>query len=171
MSGLVRIAAELGAAALLAGCAARPAPAPAPQRPPRVTAPPSVRVPPPAAEPIGQQDAPDPPLSPGDWSYSGDAAGSVARFGGAGSASFSLRCDPARRRMVLSREGSGSALRVGTSYGQRTLPPVAELAADDPLLDEMAFSRGRFTVEAEGLPPLILPTWPEPARVVEDCRG
>jgi hypothetical protein len=44
------------------------------------------------------------------------------------------------------------------------------LAATDPLLDAIAFSRGRFAVEAPGLPTLILPTWPEPARVVEECR-
>ena len=56
-----------------------------------------------------------------------------------------------------------------TTYGRRAL--AAELPSDDPLLDEMAFSRGRFTVEAEGLEPLILPAWPEPARVVDDCRA
>jgi hypothetical protein len=33
------------------------------------------------------------------------------------------------------------------------------------------FSRGRFAVETDGLPTLVLQTWPEPARVVEDCRG
>jgi hypothetical protein len=35
----------------------------------------------------------------------------------------------------------------------------------------MAFSRGRFMVEAQGMATLVLPAWPEPARVVEDCRG
>ena len=42
--------------------------------------------------------------------------------------------------------------------------------AYDPLLDAIAFSRGRFTVESESGAMLVLPAWPEPARVVEDCR-
>jgi hypothetical protein len=28
----------------------------------------------------------------------------------------------------------------------------------------------RFAVEAQGAPALIIPAWPELARVVEDCR-
>jgi hypothetical protein len=35
----------------------------------------------------------------------------------------------------------------------------------------MVFSRGRFTVEVPGAPMLVIPAWPEPARVIEDCRG
>jgi hypothetical protein len=45
------------------------------------------------------------------------------------------------------------------------------LPASDPFLDQIVFSRGRFAVEAQGQARLILPTWPEPARVVEECRG
>jgi hypothetical protein len=45
------------------------------------------------------------------------------------------------------------------------------VSANDPLLDAIAFSRGRFTVEVPGLPMLVLPAWPEPARVIEDCRS
>jgi hypothetical protein len=115
------------------------------------------------------QESPDPPLSPGEWSYFEAPGGSVARFGLAGAEAFSLRCDTARRRIMLSRSRPGAAMRVRTTFGQRALP--AQLSADDSLLDEMAFSRGRFTVEADGLAPLIVPTWPEPARVIEDCRG
>ncbi|HEX8480458.1 MAG TPA: hypothetical protein VF650_00970 [Allosphingosinicella sp.] len=172
MSGRARIEALLaaaGAAALLAGCATKPETAPAPVRPAPVVRPPAP--PAPATTGLPGPDLPDPPLTPGDWSYSGDSGGSVARFGTEGAASFSLRCDPGRRRIVVAREGSGAALRVRTTYGQRALPAGSELPADDPLLDDMAFSRGRFTVEADGLPPLTMPTWPEPARVVEDCRG
>jgi len=40
----------------------------------------------------------------------------------------------------------------------------------DPLLDQIAFSRGRFTIEVAGQPPLYLPSWPEISRVIEDCR-
>ncbi|HLL31918.1 MAG TPA: hypothetical protein VK403_13070 [Allosphingosinicella sp.] len=174
MSGIGRIAAWLaaaaGSAALIAGCAGKPAPAPAPApEPPIRQAPPPAPVPP--LPESSQQDPPDPPLSPGDWSYAGDGLGSVARFGPSGAESFSLRCDTSGRRIILFRQGSPAALRVRTTYGQRALAPGAGLAADDVLLDEMVFSRGRFTVEADGLPALIVPTWPEPARVVEDCRG
>lgn len=162
----------LAGAALLSACASRPGPAPVPERTRPVPAPPPAEpAPDPVPAPQGQQDRPDPPLTPGDWSYSEGVGGSVARFGPAGAERLSLRCDPGRRRIVVTRQGSSAALRVRTTYGQRALAPAAELPADDPLLDEIAFSRGRFTVEAEGLEPLILPTWPEPARVVEDCRG
>lgn len=172
MSGHIRSAALLaaaGAAALLAGCAGKPAPAPAPVRE-TIVRPAPPPAPAPSPPPQGQQDSPDPPLSPGDWSYGEDAGGGVARFGASGAEAFSLRCDAARRRIVLARQGSSAALRVRTSYGERNVA-AAGLPADDPLLDDMAFSRGRFTVEADGLEPLILPTWPEPARVVGDCRG
>lgn len=45
------------------------------------------------------------------------------------------------------------------------------LPASDPLLDQMAFSRGRFMVTAEGGASIVVPAWPEFARVVEECRG
>jgi hypothetical protein len=44
------------------------------------------------------------------------------------------------------------------------------LPARAPVLDAMAYSRGRFVVEVAGLTPSYLPAWPEVARVVEDCR-
>ncbi len=47
----------------------------------------------------------------------------------------------------------------------------ASLPANDPLLDAIGFSRGRFVVEQAGTPPLVLPAWAEVERVVEDCRG
>ena len=47
---------------------------------------------------------------------------------------------------------------------------VAALPARDPLLDAIAFSRGRFAVEVAGLQTLYLPSWPEITRVIEDCR-
>lgn len=45
------------------------------------------------------------------------------------------------------------------------------LAGNDRLLDAMAFSRGRFTIEQAGQPPLIIPAYAEVGRVIEDCRG
>ena len=46
----------------------------------------------------------------------------------------------------------------------------ADIATTDPILDAMAFSRGRVLVDMEGQQPVILPTWAEIARIVEDCR-
>jgi hypothetical protein len=124
------------------------------------------------------------PLTPGAWYYRGEAATSQALFGPANSeASFIIRCERAARRVVLSREGtsSGTAMTVRTTSTARSLPvsvqtePLAYvmsgLSADDRLLDAIAFSRGRFTVEVPGTSMLVLPAWPEAARVVEDCRG
>jgi hypothetical protein len=48
---------------------------------------------------------------------------------------------------------------------------AAEIMTNDPILDAMAFSRGRISVEVEGQQPIILPSWAEIARIVEDCRG
>ena len=157
MRRLRSIAGGMAAAALLAACAGKPVPAP--------SAAPTVRQAPPAVRPpvgTGAADWRDQPLTPGDWSY---AAGE-ARFG-----DFSLRCDAARRQVTVSRAGASGSLLLRTTYGERALPAGAALPAADPLLDEIAFSRGRFSVEAAGLATLILPAWPEPARVVEDCRG
>jgi hypothetical protein len=161
------------AALLLAGCAtpaAKPVVAPSAAVPPTpVPAPPpapALPPPPPAWE--------DRALAPGDWRF---AASPVPRadYGEEGAILLSLRCDPARHRILLSRgDAPGATLTVRTTFGARTLPGVedraAALPADDPALDDLLFSRGRIAVEAPGLPALILPTWPEPARVVEECR-
>jgi hypothetical protein len=48
---------------------------------------------------------------------------------------------------------------------------TADFAAFDPLLDALAFSRGRFAVSVSGTPALVVPPWPEIARLVEDCRS
>jgi hypothetical protein len=159
MSATKSIAIWMAGAALLSACAGKPAPAP----------PPAVRQTPPEAQaaPPVEADSEDwlgQPLTPGDWSY--DAGAGEARYAG-----FSLRCDSARRRISLSRAGASGPLRLRTSYGEHVLAPGAALAADDPRLDEIAFSRGRFAVDAQGMTTLVLPAWPEPARVIGDCRG
>lgn len=98
-------------------------------------------------------------------------------------APFIVRCDRAARQVTLSREGTttGNVMTVRASDGARNLPvsvqtePLAyvftSLPASDGFLDRIVFSRGRFTVEVPGTPMLVLPTWPEPARVIEDCRS
>ena len=123
------------------------------------------------------------PLTPGTWSYRRDARGGLALFGPVGGdASLTLRCDLAARRLYLARAGEAATpLTIRTTSVTRTLaaqptggapPDVAlALAPADPLLDAMAFSRGRFTVEQAGAAPLVVPAWAEIGRVVEDCRG
>ncbi len=92
-----------------------------------------------------------------------------------------VRCDRARRQVTLVRHGisTGNMMTVRTSSTARNLPLsgqaeqaglFAVLPANDRLLDALAFSRGRFTVEVPGAPMLVIPAWPEAARVVEDCR-
>jgi len=159
---------------LLAGCAAAPkAPAPAAAPPPP---PPPVATPqplPPAPAPAGWEDR-EP--AAGDWRYLPSPTPG-AEYGEAGAAALTLRCDAPRQRLTVARTGAGAGavLTVRTTFGSRALPVeadgVARLAATDPLLDEIVSSRGRIALEAAGLPTLILPTWPEPARAVEECRG
>lgn len=171
----------LGSALAVAGCAPRreAPPLPEPQRP--VPAPPPVQTPPP---PPPQADWRDIPLSAGGWTYRDEGQVSFAMFGPAnGEPGFIVRCDRSARQIRLSRKGSaaGGAMTVRTSYSARSfsLPVQAQalpyvsvtLPASDRFLDQIAFSRGRFTVEVPGLPMLVIPAWAEPARVVEDCRG
>jgi hypothetical protein len=149
---------------LLAACATKPPPpAPPPVRP--VPPPPSPAPPPPPA------DWRDIPLTAGEWSH----AGAEARFGTA-AALLIVRCDRATRQVRLSRPGGEGAtqMAVTTSTGSRLLAleaGTAALPASDPILDAMVFSRGRFIVDLAGLERLVIPAWPEPARVVEECRG
>ena len=137
----------------------------------------------PAAQPPLASDWRDWPVTPGIWSYQRDARGSRALFGSANAdARLVLRCDRSERQMYLSRAGEQSgALTIRTSSTTRVLPvrptggttPYVAVALDvrDPLLDAMAFSRGRFVVEQAGGAALVVPAWAEVARVVEDCRG
>ncbi len=175
MTRKFRIAGTALAVALLAGCVPRPSPPPPEQPEARE---PVVEPAPPPPPPIAWQDA---ALSPGDWSYRREGGNSAAAFG-AGAPAFIVSCEPGGR-IALSRVGGAAQgpMTVRTSYGDRNLPAtlrqdgraalVAMVASSDPLLDRMVFSRGRFAVGAPGLPLLVLPAWPEPARVVEECRG
>jgi len=166
--------AMVGMALAAAACVPRtpqPAPEPAPPAPA-----PSPTPPPPAAP--APRDWADLPLTPGTWRYGAEGGTPTATFAGSGGAHFSLECDRASRRVLLVRAGAtGGAIAVRTSYGARSLPAaardtslVATLPAADPLLDQIAFSRGRFTVEVPGAAQLVLPAWPETARVTEECR-
>jgi hypothetical protein len=123
-------------------------------------------------------------LTPGDWVYVQDERGSIGYFGQSGqNAIVTIRCDKARQRVYLSRSGRLVAppMVVKTSSIAKTLVAAntgntpayiaVDLSPTDPILDAMAYSRGRFTVEAEGHVSLALPAWAEIGRVVEDCRS
>jgi hypothetical protein len=123
------------------------------------------------APPAVVRDWSDIPLSPGEWSYL-ESANAEARFEG-GQGVFILHCDRSTRRLTLSRQLAGAGpMTIRTSAGLKTFASAdVETPASDSFLDAMVFSRGRITVEAAGAPMLVIPTWPEPARVVEECRG
>ena len=159
----------------LAGAACVPTrPAPPPP-PPRVVSLPPRALPPPVAT-----NWLDGPVSAGTWRYSADARGSVAIFDAAGAGLASLRCDRQRGRVLLGGAGATPGpMTVHTSSVTRTVqteatgePPrvAATLTPTDPLLDAMAFSRGRFALSRPGAAPMVLPAWAEIGRVVEDCR-
>ena len=136
-----------------------PPPAPAPPPPPRA----------PAPAPVAWEDG---ALAPGDWTYSSGEA----RFGTPDATLFALRCDGGSRIGMVRPGAGGGPVTIVTGFGTRTLAggagdqEVAALPASDPLFDQIAFSRGRFLVRAAGSD-LVLPSWPEPARLIEDCRG
>ena len=122
------------------------------------------------------------PAVPGIWSYHAVPGASEARFmDTSGGARLSVHCTRAVRQVTISRTSAAPAasLFVWTSSAQRTVPArfepnamrvTAVLAANDPLLDAIAFSRGRIAVSMPGAPPLVVAPSPEAARVFEDCR-
>ena len=107
------------------------------------------------------------PLSAGQWTYSQTASGSESRFGSL----LAIRCERAARTVVIERVGSPQALlTIATSSAMQSLAAGGRVAATDPLLDAIAFSRGRFLVAGGAAPVLAIPSWPEAARSIEDCR-
>jgi len=160
-------------AMLFATSCSEPRVIPAPTPTPTPTLPPL----PPPSPVAGWQDM---PVTPGDWTWGMESGLSVARFAGG---QLVLSCDRARRVVTMSRPATAPGpviLTVQTSNVLRPLtatpregasPAIAfDIPADDSLLDAMAFSRGRFVVETAGLPTLVVPSWTEVSRVVEDCR-
>ena len=119
---------------------------------------------------------------PGTWTYAPTADGSEASFLDANSRpQLFVRCTRANRQVTIARPATGAAafLYVWTSSQTRNLPASynpatyrlsATVTAFDPLLDSIAFSRGRFSVGVSDAAALIVPAWEEPARVIEDCR-
>jgi hypothetical protein len=181
MKAIRPLLATAALSALLASCASPPPPPPPRSipRPQPTYRPPN---PPPQARPA--PDWRDRPITSGDWRWSRIGGASSARFGeGPGGAILEFRCDRAANAVLLIRSGfvdGPTPVTITTTSTARPLTGqplagpqpalVVVLPARDPLLDSIVFSRGRFAVEARGLAPIYAPTWPEIARVIEDCR-
>jgi hypothetical protein len=145
--------------------AQRPQPAPAPVR---STAP----------APAASAAWADAALTPGRWTYQrAQGQGTRALFGLPSGPLLVVACEPGRQISITRSGGGAAAMTIRTSSTARTLAAAptpaglrAQVPAIDPLLDAIAFSRGRFAVETQGAFALVIPNWPELARVVEDCR-
>ncbi len=119
----------------------------------------------------------------GTWTYRAFQGGSHAAFTDARATQrMILRCNRAARTVCIVRTGVAVAaptLSVWTTSTARALPArfdstrtlSADVRATDPLLDAIAFSRGRFATGAAGAPMVAVPAWPELSRVIEDCRS
>lgn len=119
----------------------------------------------------------------GSWSYQPVAGGSVATFlDSGGHARMLVRCTRASRVVTLTRTAVPAAVQtmlVTTSFGVRSLPASfdtarslsASLAATDPFLDDIAFSRGKIALSNAGSSALVVPAWADIVRVIEDCRN
>lgn len=161
------LSAALAGALALGACSERvvPPPPPAPVPTPSPT---------PTTPAVNWMQA---PITPGDWQWGMNNGRSTATFAGN---LFVMRCDRTAGTVSLIRRGEASAavpMTVRTDKAVRAFSanPQADgltvaLPARDPLLDAMAFSRGRFAVETAGVATLYIPSWTEVSRVIEDCR-
>lgn len=119
------------------------------------------------------------PLTPGGWVYHRTAsnARSRATFGPRGAPLFEVACTNQGNIALFRHGATAGSITVRTSATMKQLTGNAlpaglsvPVAKDDAILDAMAFSRGRYAIEAPRVAPLVVPAWPELARVVEDCR-
>jgi hypothetical protein len=121
----------------------------------------------------------DAPATPGDWSWRRNGGESFAEFHSpTRQLLFQFNCTSEGQMIaaLVSTNQAANALRIRSETQDRTLPAApregwleTRLDVHDPLLDAVAFSRGRFAVEA-GTRALYLPAYPEITRVIEDCR-
>ncbi|EIZ77240.1 hypothetical protein WSK_4233 [Novosphingobium sp. Rr 2-17] len=178
--------APLAATLALAACVAPPANTPQqPVRTPaaRPPAPQSRPAMPPPVAPMPSNDWRDVPATPGTWRLIDSPAGASASFA---NGLLTIRCERAANTVTLVRADNAAptpgnpataSVRITTSDVVRTLSATraagtvrVALPARDSMLDSIAFSRGRFMLEAAGAQPLYVPSWTEISRVVEDCR-
>jgi hypothetical protein len=118
----------------------------------------------------------------GNWSYRPISGGSEANFvDSGGHMRLTLRCNRMNRVVSFIRTGmtaAATSLVITTTYGARSLGAnfaggnlISAVAANDPLLDDIAFTRGKWAVANAGIGALVVPSWAEASRVFEDCRS
>jgi hypothetical protein len=113
----------------------------------------------------------DRPVDHGAWRY--DAGSRTASFVQTGNPGplLTMACSGGTIRPTSVLEGP-VALRTSAGTDQiRFDGGAASVPSRDIRLDRIAFSRGRFALEAPGGSGLTLPVQSEIGRVVEDCRG
>lgn len=154
----------------VAGCTAVPTPAPVPAPAPAAAARPT-----PAPVPAPAQPWDERRLDAGEWRY--DAAARSASFAQAGVASplLTMACSGGSIELGAGL-GAGEAIDVElkTSAGSdrmRLNGGRIAIPSRDVRLDRIAFSRGRFALEASNGSTLTLPVQSEIGRLIEDCRG
>ncbi|MEO1730776.1 MAG: hypothetical protein AAFR64_08565 [Pseudomonadota bacterium] len=125
----------------------------------------------------------DAPQTPGTWEYEDEPAESLGLFGIPNPMHpFVVRCDKQLKIVSLARASTAQGpltmiIQTETTTRQLVAGKVegydfiaANLDPNDPLLDAMAITKGRFVVGLEGEETLYVPAWTEFSRVVEDCR-
>src|SRR5262249_34934143 len=136
----------------------------------------------PAAPPVIPDLSTASPIA-GRWNYAATVDGSEATFvNPTAQPQVTIHCTRTTRRVTISKPANAAApfLSIWTSTETRNLsasfnPATARISADlnanDPLLDAIAFSRGRIGIGVSGQPIGVVPAWSEASRVVEDCRS
>ena len=135
---------------------------------------------------LGAQSIPDlgtaTPIA-GNWSYAPSTDGGEAVFANAsGYPQLWVHCTRGTRRVTIALPAAAAVpvVDVWTSSMTRMVTPSFSASAGrtsvdftnyDPLLDALSNSRGRIGFALGNQPPLVVPAWPEIARVVEDCRA
>ena len=174
-------AAALGLTFATAACVPAPDSTPAPETMENPAATPTpVPAPTPSPTPVvtvpRYENFLDAPRTPGRWTY---LTGQATYLSPAGEDLTQIECTEdgdiflsAQNQsfdagsLVIRTETMVKALSADAGEGSiRTV-----LAPGDPILDAIALTRGRFTIEVEGRAPLYLPAWAEVTRVIEDCR-
>ena len=123
------------------------------------------------------------PLTPGEYEYHDEGSESLALFGDADPVHlFVMRCEKSSGTVGIARRGDADsevAMTIRAEAETRTTMAqqvpgygliAISLQANDPLLDAIAVTRGRFAVEVQGFETLYLPPRGEAIRVIEDCR-
>ena len=156
----------------VASCTAVPTPAPAPAPRPVAAAP----APAPLPVPTPTKAWDERRLDAGEWRY--DAGSRTASFAQTGVAAplLTMVCSGGSVDLTAGLGAADAALDVDlrTSAGSDRLRLTGgrvAMSSRDVRLDRIAFSRGRFALEASNGSTLTLPVQSEIGRLIEDCRG